>query len=139
MSSKKGDTPAPSTNGIDVKALLRTFGAHLTRSLAKDRYSATLHDRYLALSLSIRDQIVERWIETQQTYHRLNVKRVYYISMEYLLGQSLHNNMVNLGLDSAGRKIIRRLGPPSIRAARVSKRSSRLLPKSSNTRQPSPS
>ncbi len=95
---------------FDTRAFLQDFANHLRRSLAKDRYSATAHDRYLALAYAVRDRITDRWIETQETYHALNVKRVYYISMEFLLGRSLLNNMVNMGLDAPARQIIRRLG-----------------------------
>jgi starch phosphorylase len=69
--------------------------------LAKDEYTATSYDNYLSLAYSVRDRMVERWITTQQEYHNENAKRVYYLSMEFLVGRLLDTNMINLGLDEA--------------------------------------
>ncbi|OGX52848.1 MAG: glycogen phosphorylase [Omnitrophica WOR_2 bacterium RIFOXYA12_FULL_38_10] len=68
-------------------------------ALAKDQYSATVQDNYLSLAVAIRDRIVERWIHTQQTYHKQNLKRVYYLSMEFLIGRMLGDYIYNLGLE----------------------------------------
>ena len=83
----------------NVGAIQRNFARHLKYSLAKDGYTATDWDRYMALAMMIRNFLIERWIETQQTYHHRNVKRVYYLSLEYLMGRSLACNIINLGLD----------------------------------------
>lgn len=71
---------------------------HLTFSLAKDAYSATQRDKFDAVVLSVRDQLSERWIKTQQKYYQVNAKRVYYMSLEFLLGRLLNSYVNNLGL-----------------------------------------
>ena len=71
---------------------------HLTNTLGKDKYSATKLDLYTSVALAVKDYLSERWSKTQQTYHNQNAKRVYYLSLEFLMGKSLINSLVNLGL-----------------------------------------
>src|SRR6185369_3329531 len=81
-----------SATALDVQpaeALLRNFEHYLLRTLAKNRHTATDRDRYHALALAVRDRLVERWVATQQTHHLKNVKRVYYLSLEFLIGRLL--------------------------------------------------
>ena len=56
-------------------------------------------ERYEAFARSVRDVLSQRWVLTEKTYERENPKRVYYLSMEFLLGRSLANNVTNLLLD----------------------------------------
>ncbi len=93
-----------------VKELRAAFMHHLRRTLAKDRYSATTRDRYYAFALAVRDRLIERWIATQQTHHRENVKRVYYLSLEFLIGQSFEHNVMSLLLEDACRQAIEEIG-----------------------------
>ncbi len=101
--------PHKQRNGREVRLFLRDVTRRLRRSLARDRYSATPHDRFLSVAYAVRDRIVDRWIRTQQTYHRLNVKRVYYLSLEFLMGRSLLNNLVNLDLEETCRRALKSL------------------------------
>jgi len=71
---------------------------HIQSSLAKDEYAATSLDRFYGLCFAVRDQLIDRWVNTQQTYYQEDARRVYYLSMEYLMGRALHNAMVNTGL-----------------------------------------
>ena len=94
----------PRTNGdgqMSAEALKQDFEHHLRRTLAKDRYTATDRDRYYALALAVRDRLIERWIATQQTHHKKNVKRLYYLSLEFLIGRLLGNNVINLNLEDS--------------------------------------
>lgn len=75
-----------------------SFQANRQYSLAKDQYTATSYDDFMAMSIAVRDRLVERWILTQQKYHKENVKRVYYFSMEFLIGRLLGTNILNLGM-----------------------------------------
>ena len=97
-------------NGADAESLKRGFAHHLKYSLARDRFTATQHDRYLALATAIRDRLIERWIETQQMHHLKRAKRVYYLSLEFLMGRALSNNIINLGLAKEVRKALGDLG-----------------------------
>ena len=104
---------APATKGgarMSAETLRQDFERHLRRTLAKDRYTATDRDRYFALSLTVRDQLIERWIATQQTHHKRNVKRIYYLSLEFLIGRLLGNNVINLKLEESCRCTMAELG-----------------------------
>ena len=102
--------PASDPCGADPESIRADFESHLKRTLGRDRFSASRHDQYLALALAIRDRLMERWIRTQQTHHHRQVKRVYYLSMEYLTGRSLGNNVINLGLEEAVRGAMGEVG-----------------------------
>src|SRR5438105_14733527 len=86
--------PAPASDVGAAEALLRNFEHYLLRTLAKNRHTATDRDRYHALALAVRDRLVERWVATQQAHHKKNVKRVYYLSLEFLIGRLLGNNEI---------------------------------------------
>ena len=103
---------APLAEDKDAKmsALRTNFQRHLRCTLAKDRYSATDRDRYYALALAVRDQLVERWIATQQAHHKRNVKRVYYLSLEFLIGRLMGNNVINLEMEDICRAAMAREG-----------------------------
>jgi starch phosphorylase len=76
------------------------YDRHLLFDNIKDLASVPPRERYEAFARSVRDVLSQRWILTEKTYERNNPKRVYYVSMEFLLGRSSANNVTNLLLDS---------------------------------------
>ena len=79
---------------------------HLTLGLAKDMYSATAKDKFNAVILSVRTAMIRDWISTQQQYYLTDAKRVYYLSMEFLLGRLLNSYLINLGLTEQYRQAL---------------------------------
>ncbi|XP_070296705.1 glycogen phosphorylase, liver form-like [Salvelinus sp. IW2-2015] len=85
----------------NVAELKKGFNRHLHFTLVKDRNIATPRDYYFALAHTVRDHLVGRWIRTQQFYYETDPKRVYYLSLEFYMGRTLQNTMINLGLQNA--------------------------------------
>ena len=67
--------------------------------------SATARDRFEALARSVRDILSQRWLLTEKTYEQQNPKRLYYLSMEFLIGRSLQNNVSNLLLGPLSQQV----------------------------------
>ncbi|MDP6211401.1 MAG: glycogen/starch/alpha-glucan phosphorylase [SAR324 cluster bacterium] len=95
---------------MDRDGLLESMANHIEFSQCKNRYTAEDFDIFRSFALSIRDRLVEFWNDTQQTYHRKKCKQVYYLSLEYLIGRSLKNNLLNLGISDAGEDAIQKIG-----------------------------
>ena len=95
---------------MSTEGLKEDFAWHLRYSLAKDMEMATPRDQYTAFANAVRDRIVERWINTQAEYHNQNTKRVYYLSLEFLMGRLLGNNVINLKADQLCRDALKEYG-----------------------------
>jgi len=100
----------PSEVMKSARELRSSFQHHLRRTLAKDRYTATNRDRYYAFALAVRDRMIERWIATQQMHHNRQVKRIYYLSLEFLIGRMLEHNVINLHVEEACRQAMAEVG-----------------------------
>uniref|UniRef100_A0A674MS20 Alpha-1,4 glucan phosphorylase n=1 Tax=Takifugu rubripes TaxID=31033 RepID=A0A674MS20_TAKRU len=94
----------------DVAGIKRDFNRHLHFTLVKDRNVATPRDYYFALAHAVRDHLVGRWIRSQQYYYEKDPKRVYYLSLEFYMGRTLQNTMINLGLQNACDEALYQLG-----------------------------
>jgi glycogen phosphorylase len=83
---------------------------HLLFTMAKDQYSSTKLDVYKSFAHTVKDQLVKRWIQTQQTYYKTDAKRIYYLSLEFLMGRALGANLINLKLYDESTQALEKLG-----------------------------
>ena len=95
--------------GMDDASLRRAFLDHLSFSLGKNAGNSTELDRFFALALTVRDRLTYRWAQTQETYSRVDAKRVYYLS-GFLLGRALSNNLHALGLYDTSKALLAKAG-----------------------------
>ena len=107
------DAPASIASGPsedDVAVLRRAILAKLTYSICKDPAVATDRDWFVATALAVRDKIIERWLPATQASYRKEHKRVYYLSLEFLIGRLLFDGLNNLGLIEPTRAALAELG-----------------------------
>lgn len=107
--SKKTSAKASEKNSVKTKtkaAVLpklspidQALQNHLIFSSFKTSDAATPRDWYEAASYTVRDHVVERWVKTAEAYYRDDPKRVYYLSLEFLIGRMLSNAALNLGIN----------------------------------------
>jgi starch phosphorylase len=122
MGTKAVKQPAISSESDDLAKLRSQYGSgpidlagtedglyerHLMFDNVVDLAAAGPRERFEALARSVRDILSQRWIKTENTYVNANPKRVYYFSIEYLLGRSLANNVMNLLLDPVIRQAVK--------------------------------
>jgi starch phosphorylase len=74
------------------------------------RHNLSGHDLFLAVALAVRDRLVDRMLETEERYQKADAKRLYYLSMEFLMGRALGNNLSNLGIHDRCQKALRKVG-----------------------------
>jgi starch phosphorylase len=98
-----GSTPLVGAEGA-------LYERHLVFDRAIDPKVASARERFEAFSRSVRDILAQRWVRTKTTYERENAKRIYYLSMEFLIGRSLANNVSNLLLDPLVQQAVQEKG-----------------------------
>jgi starch phosphorylase len=104
--SFQGNYPAPG-QPVDELALSEIKGAILAKlrlAIGKDAGMATKHDWYKAAALALRDRIVHRWLTAEKQNYDAGRKRVYYLSLEFLIGRLLFDALCNLGLTEIARE-----------------------------------
>src|SRR5262249_1868375 len=84
-----------------------SYERHLVFDNVSSLQAAGPRERFEAFARSVRDVLSQRWVRTEETYARENPKRIYYLSMEYLIGRSLANNVTNFLLDPLARQAAR--------------------------------
>jgi starch phosphorylase len=89
--SQNGSSPS------DVEGFKRRVLDHLVHTVGKDRVTTTPRDWYHALARTVRDLLVEMWMDSTRSTYRGDVKRIYYMSLEFLIGRSLINNLLSTG------------------------------------------
>jgi len=94
----------------DASSLRQSILNHLSYTLARDPDTATKRDWWIATSHAVHDRILERFSKTMSTHNDERVRRVYYLSLEYLMGRMLNNNIYNAGLQAAASEALASLG-----------------------------
>jgi len=96
--------------GSDADSIRQSLADHLTYSVGKDSITATDRDWFYTAAYVARDRLIDRWMETMRGYYVKDAKRVYYFSMEFLMGRTLMNSLHNLGFDQEYRQALSELG-----------------------------
>lgn len=102
--------PKDDLTTLDAATLRGEILRHLKNSLGKDPEHATVYDWRMSLSLSLRDKIVDPWFASTRKTYEAQGKRVYYLSMEFLIGRLIEDVAINLGLDAVAQQAMESLG-----------------------------
>ena len=102
--------PQEEQNIFDTAALKQSLSDHLTNAVGKDHLAATGRDWFYTAAYVARNRLINRRIETKRNYHSHDAKRIYYFSMEFLMGRTLMNSLHNLGIEQDYREALDQLG-----------------------------
>ena len=96
-------SPENIRTGLSTDEIEQAFRDNLRCGMGRLEATATKHDLYVALALTVRDRLFEHTVEGMEDYGGANARRVAYLSAEYLAGPHLANNLLNLGITEAAR------------------------------------
>ena len=94
---------------FDTDSIKHSLSNSLTYSVGKDTITATDRDRFFAAAYMVRNRLIDRWMETMRSYYVNDVKRVYYFSLEFLMGRTLMNSVHNLAFEQQFREAFKEL------------------------------
>ncbi len=109
-SNPKQDITQLEKLGMDEQNLTADFRHYYSRRLGRDENCRSPYYAYEALALAVSDRLVERWKDTYNTYKNSDTKKAYYLSMEFLMGRTLSNAMLNLGVTDMASQAMYDLG-----------------------------
>ncbi|MDT8447239.1 MAG: glycogen/starch/alpha-glucan phosphorylase [bacterium] len=89
-----------------VEAFKANFRTRMNLTLGRGLNAASKRDQFMALAYTVRDEMIDKWIKTQDRYYESNPKRVYYLSLEFLMGRTMGNALLNLGMIEVARKAL---------------------------------
>lgn len=95
---------------LDASSLIHDYRRYFTYTLGQNKYCHSVKYYYKALALTVRDRLMERWKKTRYTYVDCGCKQGYYLSLEFLMGRTLGNAMLNIGVSDAATEAMRDLG-----------------------------
>jgi len=102
--------PSAGLGGTDQRSVQQSLEHRLVYSVGKDNAMATPRDWFYATAYTTRDHLIERWMQTMRSYYVADTKRVYYLSMEFLMGRTLMNSLLNLSLEEACSAALKQYG-----------------------------
>ncbi|MBW7851875.1 MAG: glycogen/starch/alpha-glucan phosphorylase [Rhodospirillales bacterium] len=100
----------PAATANDREAVKRSLLNHLIHSVGKDPEYATSRDWFIAAAFAVRDRLIERWMQSMRSYYERDSRRIYYLSMEFLIGRTLTNSMISLGVYDVFKQAIADVG-----------------------------
>lgn len=108
-------TPVPELTelpplGMDPASIATDFRRYFSHTLGRDKYCKSAHYTFQALALTVRDRLMERWKRTRYICEEHGSRQTYYLSMEYLIGRTLTNAILNLGITDAATRAMHDLG-----------------------------
>jgi starch phosphorylase len=95
---------------FDTASIKNALDERLVYSVGKESINATTRDWYMTAAYVVRDRLIDRWMQTMSSYYEADAKRIYYLSMEFLMGRSLMNSLHNLEVEQPTHEALRELG-----------------------------
>jgi starch phosphorylase len=92
------------------ESLEKACESALRFAVGKEPQRAAEYDKYQSIAIAVRTRLMDKWLQTEERYRKTGAKKVYYLSLEFLMGRTLQNAIVNLDIEHEAREAIRKLG-----------------------------